>query len=362
MSFEIQVAGTDYRFACEPHEALLDAAQRAGLQLPYSCKKGICGNCRGRLTAGSVEMHGATQGLTDAERAAGFVLYCRARPLSNLVIDPVEVKRAQPGARKTIQARVLQLTKAADDVTIVQLRFPAGVRVKFRAGQYLHVLFGDGERRCFSLANPPGANDGALLHIRHVPQGRFTGEVLPHLATGRQLTVELPFGDFYLRDNSDKPIVFVAGGTGFAPIQSIVEHVLAKNIARPMTLYWGSRRESGLYALDRIAKWRRHRPDFRFVPVLSDPVPRGVWQGRMGLVHEAVMQDYTSLSHVQVYACGGPAMTHAARGDFTAQRQLPEAQFFSDAFVPGPASVQCLPSGLPASSNGREFNTVGDSA
>jgi NAD(P)H-flavin reductase/ferredoxin len=326
MSFEIGIAGTGYRFTCEPHEALLDAAQRAGLELPYSCKKGICGNCRGRLSAGTVEMHGATQGLTDAERAAGYVLYCRARPLSDVVLDPVDVKRAEPGARKTIQARVLSLVKPADDVTIMQLRFPAGVRAKFRAGQYLHVLFGDGERRSFSLANAPGASDGALLHIRHVAQGRFTGEVLPHLAVGQQLTVELPFGDFYLREDADKPIVFVASGTGFAPIQSIVEHVLAKNIARPMALYWGARAESGLYALDRVGQWQRRRPDLSFVPVLSDPAPRSDWRGRTGWVHEAVMEDYPSLAEVQVYACGPPAMTRAARDNVTVRRHVPEAQ------------------------------------
>jgi NAD(P)H-flavin reductase/ferredoxin len=356
MGFEIQIAGTGYRFTCEPNEALLDAAQRAGLELPYSCKKGICGNCRGRLSQGNVEMRGATQGLTESERAAGFVLYCRAHPLTNVVLDPVEVKRAQPGMRKTISARVLSLMKATDDVTVMQLRFPAGVRAKFRAGQYLHVLFGDGERRSFSLANAPGTNDGALLHIRHVEHGRFTGKVLPYLAVGEQLTVELPFGDFYLREDSDKPIVFLAGGTGFAPIQSIIEHVLAKNIARPMSLYWGSREESGLYARDRVAKWQQRRPDLRFVPVLSDPAPQGAWLGRTGFVHEAVMEDYPSLAHVQVYACGAPAMTRAARDDFTVRRQLPEAQFFSDAFVPGPAAappVEAAGSGRPRAAGTR---------
>lgn len=337
MSFQIQIASTDYEFACEPHEAVLDAAQRAGLELPYSCKKGICGNCRGKIAQGSVQMHGATQGLSASEREAGFVLYCRARPLSNLVLEPVEVRRAEPGMRKKVQARVYSLTQAADDVTVMQLRFPAGVRAKFRAGQYLHVLFGDGERRSFSLANPPGASDGALLHIRHVPQGRFTGEVLPHLAVGQSLEVELPFGDFYLREDNAKPIIFVASGTGFAPIQSIVEHMMAKNIARPLALYWGGREKSSLYALERIAKWKLRRPDLRFVPVLSEPAAADAWDGRTGFVHEAVMADYPTLSDVQVYACGAPAMTRAAREDFTARRGLPEEAFFSDAFVPGPA-------------------------
>jgi NAD(P)H-flavin reductase/ferredoxin len=337
MTFSVRIASTDYSFPCKADEAILDAAQRAGLELPYSCKKGICGNCRGRIVSGESEMVGATQGLSATERGVGFVLYCRAQPRSDLVIQPVEVKRAEPGARRRVRARILSLSDACPDVTIMHLRFPAGVRAKFRAGQYLHVIFGDDERRSFSLANTPAESDGAVLHIRRVPHGRFTGEILPSLAPGQTLTVELPYGDFYLREDSTKPIVLVASGTGFAPIQSIVEHTLAKDIQRPMVLYWGVRDTTGLYAQSRIEAWLRRRDDLRFVPVLSAPRPEDAWTGRTGLVHQAVMQDYPSLEEFQTYVCGSPAMTRSAREDFTTQRHLPEHEFYSDAFVPGPA-------------------------
>jgi len=337
MSYQVEVAGTDYRFTCAPDESVLDAAQRAGLELPYSCKKGICGNCRGRVTQGTVQMSGATEGLSPAERDAGFVLYCRAKPESDLVLAPVEVRRADPSARRIVKAKVFRLSRPAPDVTVMQLRFPAGMKVRFRAGQYLQIVLDDGERRSFSMANSPTVADGAVLHIRHVAGGRFSGAVLPHLEQGDMLNVELPYGDFYLREDSDKPIVFVASGTGFAPIQSIVEYALARNVQRPMHLYWGARSAGDLYALDVPARWMSKRPDFRFVPVLSEPALADGWTGRTGLVHRAVMDDHASLADVQVYACGAPVMTRAARDDFTAQRGLPEAEFFSDAFVTGPA-------------------------
>jgi 2Fe-2S type ferredoxin len=337
MTYQVQVAQTDYRFECAADESVLDAAQRAGLELPYSCKKGICGNCRGKVTQGTVQMSGATEGLSHTEREAGFVLYCRAKPTSDLVLAPVEVRRADPSARRTVAAKVFRLSRPAHDVTVLQLRFPAGTRVRFRAGQYLQIVLDDGERRSFSMANSPTLTDGALLHIRHVTGGRFSGAVLPHLQQGDMLNVELPYGDFYLREDSDKPIVLVASGTGFAPIQSIVDYALARNVQRPMHLYWGARRAEDLYALDVPARWIARRPDFRFIPVLSEPEPGANWTGRTGLVHRAVMEDHTSLAGVQVYACGAPVMTRAAREDFTALRGLPEAEFFSDAFVAGPA-------------------------
>ena len=338
MTYQVQVAGTDYRFDCSGDETVLDAALRAGFELPYSCRKGICGSCRGRVVEGLVDATGASEGLSDAERAQGFALYCRAKPRSDLVLESASIRRADPSARRVVRAKIFRISQPSPDVTVLQLRFPAGVKAKFRAGQYLQVVFGNGERRSFSMANPPSASDGAVLHIRHVPGGRFSGEVLPTLAQGDALEVELPYGDFYLREDSDKPIVFVASGTGFAPIHSIVEHALSRNVQRPMYLYWGARRAADLYALDVPSKWSARNPAFRFVPVLSAPDAAEAWDGRTGFVHEAVMQDHPSLEHMQVYACGAPAMTKAARDAFTSLRALPSSEFFCDAFVEGPAA------------------------
>jgi len=326
MTFQISVADTEYRFPCEPSESVLDAAQRAGFEIPFSCRKGVCGTCKGRLVSGETRAYSG-DALGPADKAAGMVLFCNTRPRSDLVIAPRSIAKADPFARKITDARVFRMKRLADDVMLVHLRFPAGIRVKFKAGQHLNLLLGNGERRDFSMANAPQESDGAQLHIRHVPGGVFTTSVFEQLKQGDVLRAELPFGDFVLRD-SDKPILFVAGSTGFAPIQSIVLDMLNKGISRSIALYWGARRRDGLYS-DLPEKWAREVPGFRYVPVLSDERIAGF---RHNLVHRAVLEDHPSLAGLQAYVCGVPAMTQAAREEFTAAG-LPEDEFFADAFV-----------------------------
>jgi len=331
MTWDVTVAGTPHRFPCEAGESLLDAAERAGFELPYSCRKGVCGNCEGGLDSGEVVVAGA------AFTAAGQgILYCRATPSSDVTIRPSSIRPADRSARKRVLARIHRIDRLADDVTLLRLRFPAGVRVRFRAGQYLQVVLRDGQRRQFSMANPPGISDEAHLHIRHVPGGYFTGTVLPALERGQSLEVELPFGDFHWREEHQGPIVFVATGTGFAPMASIIEDMLKRRIERPLSLYWGGRTLRHLYALETVAAWRARHAGLRFVPVLSDE-PAGTLDGaRTGMVHHAVLEDFPDLSSAHVYACGSPAMIAAARGEFAERAGLPSAQFFSDAFVVGP--------------------------
>jgi NAD(P)H-flavin reductase len=326
MSFTVSVEGTSFRFPCDRDETVLNAAQRAGYELPYSCRKGVCGTCKCKVASGEMR---ASSGeiLTAQERAAGQVLLCQARPRSDLVIVPREIRKLDPFARKTLSARVFRIARLADDVTFVHLRFPAGIRVHFKAGQHLEVILPDGERRNFSMANPPQESDGVQLHIRHVPGGAFTSYVFNKLARGDQLRVELPFGDFTLRA-SDKPILFVAGSTGFAPIKSMIEDALHKGLQRTMTLYWGARTRPGLYS-ELPRKWQAQNQRFSYVPVLSDTPEAGF---RSGLVHAAVLADFSSLAGFQAYVCGAPAMTAAARRDFLAAG-LPEEEFFVDAFV-----------------------------
>lgn len=326
MPFQVSVAGTEYRFPCEPNEAVLDAAQRAGLEIPYSCRKGVCGTCKGRVVTGDVRAF-AGDALGAAERAQGMVLFCNARPRSDLVIEPRSISKADPFARKSITARVFRIARISEDVALVHLRFPAGIRVKFKAGQHLNLILGNGERRDFSMANPPRESDGAQLHIRHVPGGAFTSHVFNEFERGDHLKVEIPFGEFTLRE-SNKPILFVAGSTGFAPIASIIQDMAIKGIDRDMTLYWGARRRSGLYS-DLPEKWAAQNPRFKYVPVLSEVPERGM---RHNLVHRAVLEDHKSLTGFQAYVCGVPVMTQAARAEFVAAG-LPENEFFADAFV-----------------------------
>jgi NAD(P)H-flavin reductase/ferredoxin len=326
MTFTVTVPGTKFRFPCEPNESVLDAARRAGLEIPYSCRKGVCGTCKGKVLSGEVRAY-AGDALSPSERAEGLALFCNARPRSDLEIKPRTISWIDPFARKTVTARVFRLTRLADDVMFVHLRFPAGVRVRFKAGQHLNLILPNGERRDFSMANPPSESDGAQLHIRHVPGGAFTSSVFNELRRGDRLQVETPFGDFTLRDSA-KPILFVGGSTGFAPIASMIADAMARGIDRDMTLYWGARRASGLYS-EQPRKWQAQLPRFRYVPVISEEPAPGI---RRGLVHQAVLEDHPSLAGFQAYVCGVPVMTQAARRDFVAAG-LPEHEFFADAFV-----------------------------
>lgn len=336
MSYNIQIKEHDIAFSCEQGKSVLDGALAAGYDIPYSCRTGICGSCRGHIVSGEFT-GGAGGGLSEEEQREGQVLLCQARPCSDLTIAVREVHRIDKSAIKTVNAKVYRLTHAAPDVTILQLRFPAGTKVKFKAGQYLSAQLDDGSFRHFSMANPPHQNDGVELHIRHVPGGRFSGYVANELAAGDTLSVSLPYGDFYLREEKDSPIVLLASGTGFAPIKSIVEDAIKRKLSRSMVLYWGARRREDLYKMDLPQKWAAQLPWFRFVPVLSEADPADGWEGRTGLVHRAVMEDFPSLASNEVYACGAPLMINAARQEFVAERALDRDAFYCDAFVPSAA-------------------------
>jgi CDP-4-dehydro-6-deoxyglucose reductase len=325
-NFTISIEGQAIRFPCDRGETVLNAAQRAGYELPYSCRKGVCGTCKCRLASGDVRAF-AGDALSEPEKALGYVLLCQSRPRSDLVIAPRQINKVDPFARRTLTARVFRIARVADDVTLVHLRFPAGIRIYFKAGQNLEVILPDGERRNFSMANPPHESDGVQLHIRHVPNGVFTGYIYNKLARGDLMRVELPFGSFALQESS-KPILLVAGSTGFAPIKSIVEDMLRKGIARESTLYWGARTRAGLYS-ELPRKWVAQNPHFSFVPVLSERPEQGF---RSGLVHQAVLADHRSLKNFQAYVCGPPVMTAAAKRDFLAAG-LPPDEFFVDAFT-----------------------------
>jgi NAD(P)H-flavin reductase/ferredoxin len=326
MTYQISVDQTDIAFPCEAGETVLDAAERAGYSLPYSCRKGICSTCEAELCRGSV----ASGGKPDEGPASG-VLLCRATPRTDIVIHPKRINRHDPSARKKITAKVYRVTRPADDVYTLLLRFPAGIRARFRAGQYLRVAMPDGDTRNFSMANAPRESDGVQLHIRRIPGGQFSDRVLARLEKGDKLDVEIPFGEFYLRTGSDKPMVCLATGTGFAPIKSIIEDLIARGNTRQVRLYWGGRRQQDLYLSSLAEKWQARIPWLQFVPVLSEP--EAGWQGATGLVHETVLRDIPDLSGWQVYACGNPLMIRNAQRDFETRAGLPDGQFFADPFV-----------------------------
>jgi len=331
MSFTVTIQPSGHTLSTEAGESILEAALRQGLTLPYGCRDGACGACRGKVLSGEVD-HGKAQdhALSQADRDQGLALFCCASPRSDLVIESREVRKAGDIPVKTLPVRVQSLERAAPDVMIVKLKLPASERLQFLAGQYVDILLKDGRRRSFSFANAP--HDDALLelHIRQVPGGLFTEQVFSQMKEKDILRINGPHGTFFLREDSSKPIVMIAGGTGFAPIKSVVEHAIAENCERPITVYWGGRRRVDLYAPAVPERWAS-QSNIRFVPVLSEPAEDS-WTGRSGFVHSAAMADFPDLSAHQVYACGSPAMIAAAKRDFVDRCKLPENEFFADSF------------------------------
>ena len=326
---KVKVQPSGQEFGVDTGESVLTAALRQDIMLPYGCRNGACGSCKGRIVEGEVD-YGVYQkkALTDDEKAQGKALFCQAKPLTDLVVEARIVGAAKDIQVKTLPCRVQKMERLADDVMVLYLKLPANERLQFLAGQYLEFLLRDGSRRSFSMGNAPHDDELIELHVRHVAGGQFTGHVFGKMKERDILRFEGPLGTFFLREDSAKPIVLVASGTGFAPIKSILQHALRKGITRPMTLYWGGRRPKDLY-MDALAKqWA-----IKYVPVVSDALPEDQWTGRTGFVHRAVMEDFPDLSGHQVYACGVPVMVDAARRDFTQQCRLPEEEFYADSFT-----------------------------
>lgn len=334
MTFQVSVNPSGRQFSCESGETLLAAAIRAGVGLPYGCKNGACGSCKGKLVAGAVELGPHQErALPPADQTSGHTLFCCAVPTSDVTIEAREVAGVGDFTVKKVPVRVAALERAADDVMIMSLQLPATERMQYKAGQYVEFLLKDGKRRAYSIATPPHADGLLSLHIRHMPGGLFTDHVFSAMKERDILRFEGPLGTFFLREDSNKPIVLLASGTGFAPIKAIVEHWAHAKSTRPVTLYWGGRRPKDLYMHALCEEWTSTLPNFRYIPVVSDALPEDGWGGRTGLVHRAVMEDLPDLSDHQVYACGAPLMVEAAQADFTTQCQLPEDEFYADSFT-----------------------------
>ncbi|HZP93072.1 MAG TPA: 2Fe-2S iron-sulfur cluster-binding protein [Burkholderiales bacterium] len=316
-------------------ETLLEAGLRQGIALPYDCRNGGCGVCKATIVQGTVE-YGAYQksALSDEERGHGKALLCCATALSDLDLE-VETTAA-PG--RVWEAIVVRMERAAPEVMLLWLRLEGADRIEYRAGQYIDIVLEDGAKRSFSFAAAPGASDLIELHVRRIAGGRFTGHVFDAMKAGDRLRFEGPFGAFVLREESPRPIIFVAGATGFAPVKSMLEEAFRKNVRRPMVLYWGVRTRADLYMAELPERWAREHPNFSFVPVLSEPRPEDGWSGRTGLVHEAILQDFPTLGGYEVYACGSMQMVEAAHPEFIA-RGLSEDACFSDAFRFAPAAA-----------------------
>jgi len=337
MSFTVTVQPSGRVFSVDRDEPILSAAIRQGVGLPYGCKDGACGSCKSKLLEGRV-IHGVHQSkaLSAEEEAAGWILTCQAAPQTDVVVEARTVPGAGEFAIRKMPTRVTTISRPAPDVAILQMQLPANDRLQYRAGQYVEFILRDGSRRSYSMANAPHTQEdkpGIELHLRHLPGGKFTDHVFTAMKEKDILRMEGPFGSFFLREDSDKPMILLASGTGFAPIKAIIEHLQHSKSERHAELYWGCRSKADLYLHDWALLAARTLPNLRYIPVLSEPKLEDAWTGRTGFVHQAVMHDHPNLMNHQVYACGVPIMVESAKHDFVTKSGLPDDEFYADAFT-----------------------------
>jgi CDP-4-dehydro-6-deoxyglucose reductase len=338
MSFQITVEPSGRTFSADSSETLLAAGIRQGIGLPYGCKDGACGSCKCKKISGTVvHREHQAKALSADEEAQGLILTCCSTAQSDLVLESRQVTEAGSFPIKKMPVRVVSLEKKSHDVMSIIMQLPATDVMQFHAGQYVEFLLRDGSRRSYSMGNAPHTLDPAApkveLHIRHMPGGKFTDVVFSTMKEKDIMRIEGPYGSFYLREDSQAPMILLASGTGFAPIKALIEHMQHKGITRPATLYWGGRRPADLYMNDWVEEHVNAMPNLTYVPVVSDALPEDAWIGRTGFVHQAVLQDYPDLSGFQVYACGAPIVVDSARTDYLGKAGLPEEAFFADSFT-----------------------------
>ncbi len=332
MNFQVTIASTGHRFPVDSGQSILDAALQHGVGLPYGCRNGACGSCIARLVSGSIHYPDGEPDALEGHSGDKPAVICKAHPDSDLVIDVREVQVVPDIIIKTLPCRAEHLQRLSHDVMQVMLKLPEIERLQFLAGQYVEFILKDGRRRAFSIANAPHRDDFLELHIRHIPGGSFTGHVFDEMKDRALLRIEGPLGSFYLREESPRPIIMMAGGTGFAPLKGMLEHAFHIGFDRPIHLFWGARAQRDLYMDDLPRAWQRDHPQFTYTAVLSEPDQSGApWKGDTGLVNEAVLRAYPQLDAFDIYMSGPPLMIEAAMPQFTAHGAQLE-HMYSDAF------------------------------
>jgi CDP-4-dehydro-6-deoxyglucose reductase, E3 len=329
MSFTIKVLPSGHQFSANPDETILDAALRAGLAFPYGCRGGACGACIGQIVSGEISYDEEPMGLTEAQSAVGMSLFCIAKPVTDLTIEIHEIDAVEEIPVKKLPTKVARLERLNDEVMGLFLKLPENERLQYLAGQYVEFVMADGRKRAFSIANAPHHDDLLEFHIRHIKGGEFTAHVFEAMQPGEILRIEGPKGSFFLREDSERPIIMLATGTGFGPVKAMIEHMVAEQSSRAVYIYWGARTHEGLYAEAKIEEWANRFPNIRYRPVLSQPDE--TWDGRKGHVQEAVLADFEDLSGYEVYACGHPDMVYSAR-DAVVARGVDPDHCYSDAF------------------------------
>ncbi|OOZ40398.1 CDP-6-deoxy-delta-3,4-glucoseen reductase [Solemya pervernicosa gill symbiont] len=332
MSFKVTVEPSGHEFTPGADEAILDAALNNGLAFPYGCRNGACGACKCKKLSGDYDYgENEPMAITPDEQADGIILTCQAIPRSDMVLEVKEITSNKEIEVKNVPCRVESLDKLSHDVIRMILKMPDADEMQFLPGQYIDILLEDGRRRAFSIANAPRNDSRIELHIRHVEGGDYTGYIFNEMKEKEIIRIEGPHGTFFLREDNERPIVLMGGGTGFAPLKGILEHCFDSSNSRPVHLFWGVRAKEDLYMNDVAEKWANEYAFLTFTSVLSEPKAEDNWEGKTGFVHEAVAETYPDLSGHDVYMSGPPAMIHAAKDTFVA-KGLSLDNLFSDSF------------------------------
>lgn len=351
MSFKISVPASGHEFFAEENETILDAALRQGVGLPYGCRNGACGKCSGEVISGETRYDtDALRAMAKKEYEAGKTLFCQACAITDLEIKVREIVKSSDIEIKTLPCRVDKMELLTHDVMKLQLKLPETERLQFMAGQYLEFLLKDGKRRAFSIANAPHDDDYIELHIRHVPDGQFGDFVFDGLKEKALMRIEGPLGSYFLREDSQRPIILVGGGTGFAPLKGMLEHAFYIKLDRPIHLFCGVRAKRDLYMDEMVKQWQKQHDNLKYTPVLSDPQATDNWQGETGYVHESVVKHYPDLSGFDVYLSGPPPMVKAGMDSFY-EHGLPETQIYSDSFEYSDDALKAMGIQKPKSDN-----------
>jgi CDP-4-dehydro-6-deoxyglucose reductase len=334
MNYQITLSPSGRTYECPSGSRVLDAGLAVGLNLPHSCRAGNCGSCIARVVQGNVD-HGAAHPayLTGDRKAAGYTFLCCAKPLSDVVVEVRELVLHLTKPR-TMPCRIKRIRRLASDIAVLELRLPLNENLMFAAGQYIEFILPGGVTRSYSVASVPSPEGvtNVELHLRHFSGGLFTDRVFSSLKEGEIMNIRGPLGTFYLREENDAPLIFLATGTGIAPIASILGYMARHGIHREISVYWGARQEEDLY-FDQPIRQLAKQAGANYFPVLSRPPRDGSWTGRTGYVQDAALMDHPHLGTFEVYACGAPAMVASARERLVAAGGLLEAAFHSDAFM-----------------------------
>jgi CDP-4-dehydro-6-deoxyglucose reductase len=276
--------------------------------------------------------------ITAAEEAEGYSLLCEARADSDVSVDIREIRPADDIEIRDLPCRILRKQLLAPDVLALFLQLPAVERFSFLPGQYLDIMLPGERRRSFSIASPPHDSRPLELHIRRAPGGEFSKRVFENLEESSLLRIEGPLGQFFYRHRPELPALLVGGGTGYAPLKSMLRHVIENRMERPLHFFWGARRPHDLYEDERVRAWAASRPTLRYTPVLSGVAAEDAWTGKTGLVTDAVASEYPDWSGVEVYASGPPAMIDIIQREAPVRGLSPDRLHF-DSFEYAPDAL-----------------------